>query len=52
VDYAAHVEQLARSTVVERECAYCREIVDGSATYYVPNTDEVNIAGAMIEHLK
>jgi hypothetical protein len=38
--------------IVDRQCAYCHVVIVGPATYHVPSTDEVNIAGAMVDHLK
>ena len=51
-NYAASVEQLAKANIIEKECAYCHELIHGVATYHVPNTSEVNIAGAMVDHLR
>ena len=47
-DYDVHVEEVAHANVVENECAYCHDIIVGPATYYVPGTGEVSIAGAMV----
>ena len=51
-DYFVHVEQTAQANVVERQCAYCHDVVVGLATYYVLGNSEVQIAGAMVDHLK
>jgi hypothetical protein len=50
-DYTANVEQTARENIVERQCVFCDEVVIGPATYYVPGTSVVEIAGAMVNHL-
>ena len=51
-DYAGQVEQLAKANVVQQICAYCHKTIFGPATYHVPRADEINIAGAMVDHLK
>jgi hypothetical protein len=51
-DYGVYVQQLAQADVVERQCAYCHQIIAGPATYYVPGPGEVDIAGAMVDHIK
>jgi hypothetical protein len=51
-DYTRHVEQAAQANIVERQCVYCSKVIAGPATYYIPDTSEVNIAGAMVDHLK
>ena len=51
-DYSAQVERIARAKIVERQCAYCDKVVIGPATYHVPGVGVVEIAGAMVDHLK
>ena len=37
-DYAIHVEQIAQANIVDKECAYCHNIISGPATYHVPGS--------------
>ena len=51
-DYGCTCWTAALANIIQKECVYCHYIIVGPATYYIPATSEVNIAGAMIDHLK
>ena len=50
-DYVAYIKILAQANV-EKKCAYCHDIIVGLATHHIPSTGKINIAGAMVDHLR